>query len=68
MTRLRVRSLTIDLGPGIGEVEINRRRRATAQKLDAALACGFHALQDIVFDDQRARVVVLTGLQHGARG
>jgi len=60
-------AFAVDLDPRIGEVQVDRARRAAAQELDPALAARLDSLEDVVLDDQRARVVVLPRLEHRAR-
>ena len=61
-------ALAIDLVPGVGNVERDELDVAARIELHAAFACGFQALEDLVFDGQVPGQVVFGRLQHGARG
>jgi hypothetical protein len=61
------RALAVDLAPGIRVVELDVLGVAGGPDDDAALAALLEASQDVVLDLQVPRVVVLAGLQDGAR-
>src|SRR5262244_620991 len=69
MLRLRVRALAIDLGPGIGIIDLYVLDRPAWHNLDAApgIAAVFQPEKDFVLDLHVPRIVVLAGLDHGAR-
>ena len=68
MLGLDAGALAVDLVPGIGDRELDEFDVAALHDMGAALAAGLHALEHLVLDLQVPGVVVLAGLQHGARG
>ena len=69
MLGLDARALAVDLGPGIGAIELDMLDIAAGNDLDAALgaAACFQPHEDLVLDLQVPGVVVFAGLNHGAR-
>src|SRR5262245_2631447 len=61
-------ALAIDLGPWIGAVELDVLDVAARGDFDAPTPAFLQTLKDLVLNLQVPRVVVLAGLQHGARG
>src|SRR5262249_1440726 len=69
MARRGARALAIDLGPGIGAVDLQVLDGRARYNLDAAsgVAAGFQSDKDLVLDLHIPRVVVFAGLDHGTR-
>ena len=67
MLRLEAGALAVDLGPGIGVVELHVLDAAAGRDDDVALAALLQPLEDLVLDLQVPGEVVLAGLQHRAR-
>ena len=67
MPGLRTRALAVDLGPGIGAVELDVLHAAALVYLDAPPTGLLQSLQDLVLDLGVPRIVILAGLQHGTR-
>src|SRR6185503_12813965 len=69
MPGLHARSLAVDLGPGIGAVELDVLDGTAARiELDMAVSALLEPPQDAVLDLHLPRIVVLAGLQHRPRG
>ncbi len=67
MLRLEARALAVDLGPGVGVVELQVLDAAAGRDDDAALAALLQPHEDLVLDLEIPGEVVLAGLQHRAR-
>src|SRR5262249_37670755 len=65
MPGLGARALAIDLGPGIGTVELDIFDAAALVDADTPFAGLLQALQDLVLDLRVPRIIVLAGLQDG---
>src|SRR5205823_10154465 len=68
MLGLRAGPLAIDLGPGIGAIDLYMLDVAAGRDDDVALAALLQSLKDLVLDLHVPGKVVLAGLDHGARG
>src|SRR5690606_26291207 len=66
--RVHLGALAVDLGPGVGELEVEALdRRATLDDDFAGGVVGYEAVEDLRLDLQVPGVVVLAGLEDGAR-
>ena len=65
--RLRIRTFTVHLGPGIRGVDLNMLDRHSGYDLDAALGVdtAFKFEEDLVLDLRIPRIIVVAGLDHG---
>src|SRR5262247_4032267 len=68
MLGLDARTLAVDLGPGVGAVELDVLDIAALRYLDTPLTALLEPLEDLVFDLHVPGVVVLAGLKHSTCG
>ena len=67
MFALDVGPLTVHFGPGVRRIDLDVLDVAARRDGGGAFAALLHALEDIVLDLHVPGVVVLCGLDHGAR-